>query len=210
MRLFVDHTAGKHGRGAVLADETGRRALGLNGAWAVTDDGGRTLLFLAPDFAAVAKASVVDGLISGALGVDSSSPARLRNAGPGHQTVKRPKVPVRGLTGRWTPVATVDRERTESGEYRYLVEPHEEALPPATFAHLVDPAGLAGDANGFADPAQGVWDLVHPDGRGILRHWAAIDKERHLVRSTFDVEDDEYPLAEAVMLCLARFACWRD
>ncbi|MFI5040245.1 MAG: hypothetical protein ACHQNA_00095 [Acidimicrobiales bacterium] len=209
-RLVVDHTAGKSGRDAVLVDEAGRTVLGMSGAWAVTDDARRTVLFLAPDFGGIAKSAVIGGIIDGVLGFATSTPARSRNAGPGRQTVKRARVPARGMPPRWTPVATVTRESTEVGDVAYSIEPQEEDLPPVRFVRPVEAASLAGYANGFGDPAQGVWDLVHIDGRTVLRHWATIDKDRRLKASTFDIEDSEYPLGEAVMLCLARFSCWRD
>ncbi len=55
-----------------------------------------------------------------------------------------------------------------------------------------------------------MFDLVHADGRPILRHWATIDAKLALRTSTFDVEDTEFPLAEAVALCLARWRAWRS
>jgi hypothetical protein len=205
----VDHRAGKGGRDATLLDEQGRVALRLNGAWAVTDDAGRTKLFLAPDFGAIAKASIVGGLISGVLGVDDTIQHSSPNHGEGAQTVKRAKAPMRGLPVRWTPMATVSRERSDPDvPPGYLVDLHESSLPPVRFAQQADAATLAGYSNGYADRRCGVYDLVHLDGRPVLRHWSSIDRDNHLVGSVFDVTDTAFPLPEAVILCLARFLSW--
>ena len=90
------------------------------------------------------------------------------------------------------------------------MEAKEGGLPPVAFEQRVEGAALAGVSNGFADPRDGIFDLVHADGRPIVRHWATIDADRRLVRSVFDIEDAAFPLGEAVIICLARFACWRD
>ena len=214
-RLNVDHRAGRHGRDAVLADDQGNVFLRLAADWAVTNDEGRTTLFIAPDLGSIAVASAVSGLIDeivgGIFGGSTAGPTYSRNQGPGRQTVKRARVPIRGVPVRWTPVATVAREPGRPGEPAgYRVEAHEDALPPVVFAQRLDGTALAGLANGFGDAREGIFDLEHVDGRPILRHWATIDAERHLVRSVFDVEDEAFPLGEAVIICLARFACWRD
>lgn len=218
LRLSVDHRAGRHGRDAVLADDRGTVFLRLVADWAITNDEGRTTLFIAPDLGSIAVASAVsgliDGIVGGIFGGSTAGPTYSRNQGPGRQTVKRARVPIRGVPARWSPVATVVRESAQPGAQPgarpgYRVEGHEETLPPVVFAQRLDGAALAGHANGFGDAREGVFDLEHVDGRPIIRHWATIDAERHLVRSVFD-EDEAFPLDEAVMLCLARFACWRD
>ena len=85
----------------------------------------------------------------------------------------------------------------------------QEPLPPALFAQRVGADAMAGYVNGYADRREGVFDLLHADGRPILRHWATIDEKLRLRTSTFDVGDLDFPLAEAVMLCLARWRAWR-
>lgn len=208
-RYTVDHQAGRAGRDAALVDEAGATALHLSGTWAVTDDEGRTRLFLSPDYGAIAKSSIVSGLISGALGLDSNVDAYSPNAGEGVHTVKRAKTPMRGIPLRWTPMATVRRERSLQGvPPPYEVDVHEADLPAVRFAQQVDAASLAGYANGYSDPRYGVYDLVHDDGRPIARHWASIDRHNHLLASVFDVADETFPLGEAVILCLARFLAW--
>ncbi len=208
-RLSVDHQAGRSGRDAVLCDESGRRVLGLVGDWAVTDDEGRTVLFLAPDYRGIVTGALVGGMIDGLLGGDVGSSPRSRNAGPGVETVKRPRQPLRGIPPRWTPVATVSRQPGLPGATTsYRVEPHE-PIPPVGFLQRFDANGLAGYDNGYADRREGVFDLVHADGRPILRHWATVDAGLRLRTSTFDVEDAAFPLAEAIMLCLARWRAWR-
>ena len=92
----------------------------------------------------------------------------------------------------------------------YRVEVHEPGLAPATFDQRADAASLAGYANGFADARFGVYDLLHPDGRPILRHWASISSDFHLATSVFDVEDETYPLPEAIVMCLAMVMAWRS
>lgn len=208
-RYRVDHQAGKGGRDAALVDEQGRVALRLHGTWAVTDDQGRTELFLSPDYGGIVKDAVVGGVISGILGVDNTTTHYSPNRGEGAQTVKRAKTPMRGIPVRWTPMATVSRERADYGvPPGYVVEPHEPTLPPVRFAQQVDASSLAGYANGYADARYGVYDLVHLDGRPVLRHWSSIDGHNRLVASVFDVLDVSYPLPEAVSLCLARFLSW--
>ena len=208
-RYTADHRAGRSGRDAALVDEAGRRVLGLSGAWAVTDGEGRTTLFVSPDFGGIVKGSIVsgllDGVVGGVIGVDDTGSHDSRNPGEGVQTIKRAKRPVRGVPFQWTPVATVRRERSEAGvPPRYLIEPHEAGLPPVRFVQEVGGESLAGYRNGFADPRFGVYDLVHEVGRPIVRHWATIDDRGALVGSVFDVADPDAPLAEAVILCLAR------
>jgi hypothetical protein len=209
-RYSVDHRAGRSGRDAVLVDEQGRVGLRLSGAWAVTNDDGRTELFVSPDLAGIARAAAVSGMVSGLLGLEGTAQHYSPNRGDGLQTVKRAKVPMRGVPVRWTPMATVTRDRSTPGQPdAYRVELHEAALAPVTFAQQADPASLAGYANGFADPRYGVYDLLHADGRPILRHWATIDERFQLTASVFDVVDEGYPLPEAVILCLARVISWQ-
>jgi hypothetical protein len=50
---------------------------------------------------------------------------------------------------------------------------------------------------------------VLADGRLVLRHWATIDRDLRLQRSTFDVEDADFPLDLGVVVCLARYHSWR-
>lgn len=210
-RYTVDHQLGKLGRDAVLLDESGRRIVGLDGTRAITDDQGRSVLFLSQDYQGLIKGSIVSGLMGGVLDgiLGESTQTYSRNAGPGVQTVSRAKVPMRGYPVRHSPVATVSRERTNTGEpTAYSVRVHEE-LGQVTFAQRVDATALASYENGYADRREGVFDLLHEDGRPILRHWATIDKKLMLYTSTFDVEDPEFPLPEAVMLCLARWHAWR-
>lgn len=208
-RYTVDHQAGKAGRDAALIDEHGRVALRLKGSWAVTDDEGRTELFLSPDYGAIVKDAVVGGVISGILGVDNTTTHYSPNRGEGAQTVKRAKVPMRGIPVRWTPMATVSRERSNPGvPPDYTVEAHETTLPPLRFAQEVEAAALAGYANGYRDPRYGVYDLLRLDGQPVVRHWTTIDGHNHLVGSVFDVVDETFPLGEAVILCLARFLSW--
>lgn len=210
-RYTADHQAGKSGRDAVLVDDRGRRVLGLRGDWGVTNDDGRTTVFLAPGYAGMVRSAVVSGIIGAILDVPADTPARWANAGEGRQVVKRGNPPVRGVPARWTPVATVIRERHGPGEPDgFRVEIHEPDLPPVAFAQPADPATLAGYRNGFSDPRFGVYDLLHADGRPILRHWASIDTANRLTASVFDVEDDAFPLPEAVVLCLARVQSWRS
>jgi len=182
----------------------------LTGAWAVADDEGRTELFLSPDLLAVAKGSAISGLVSGLIGGDGTPDFYSPNRGEGVQTVKRAKTPMRGIPVRWTPVATVSRQRSESGAAEaYSVEAHESSLPAVRFLQQVGAESLAGYVNGFGDPRYGVYDLVHDDGRIVVRHWATIDEHRRLVGSVFDVEDEAFPLREAVILCLARVYSWQ-
>ena len=209
-RYTVDHRAGRSGRDAVLVDDQGRPGLRLSGAWAVTNDDGRTELFVAPDLAGIAKAAAISGMVSGALGLDDTSMHYSPNRGDGLQTVRRAQVPMRGVPFRWTPMATVTRDRSRPGEPdAYRVELHEAGLAPVSFAQQADSASLAGYANGFADPRYGVYDLLHADGPPILRHWATIDERLDLTGSVFDVVDEDYPLPEAVILCLARVISWQ-
>jgi hypothetical protein len=208
-RLSVDHQAGKLGRDAVLSDESGRRIFPLAGDWAVTNDDRRTVLFLAPDFTGIIKAGIVGGLFEGIIGGSGTASPAARGSGPGQQTVKRANPPIRGIPPRWTPVATVTRERSQPGvPTAYVVEMHE-ALPPVAFVQRFDTEALRTFDNGYGDRREGVVDLVHADGRPILRHWATIDAKYRLRTSTFDIEDDGFPLAEAVVLCLARHLAWR-
>lgn len=211
-RYTVDHQAGKLGRDAVLLDENGRRVVGLAGPRAITDDQGRSVLFLSQDYKGLIRGSIVSGVVGGVLdGILGSADSMhySPNAGPGVQTVSRAKVPMRGIPVRHSPVATVSRERTNHGEpTAYSVTMHEE-LGPVAFAQRVDAPALASYENGYADRREGVFDLLHEDGRPLLRHWATIDKKLMLHTSTFDVEDAEFPLPEAVMLCLARWHAWR-
>ncbi len=208
-RLTIEHQAGRHGRDAALRDEAGRRILGMSGDWGVTDDDGRTVLFFAPDYRGIVASAIVGGITGGILG-DAPPPALAsRNAGPGVETVKRARRPVRGIPTRWTPVATVSRQPGRAGDptsYRVDID---EALPPVAFVQRVDPQALGGFSNGYADRREGIFDLVRVDGRPVLRHWAFIDPHLKLHTSTFDVEDSDYPLPEAVMLCLARWRAWR-
>jgi hypothetical protein len=209
-RYSVDHRAGTSGRDAVLVDEQGRPRLRLSGAWAVTNDDGRTELFVSPDLAGVARAAAVSGMVSGLLGLEGTAQHDSPNRGDGLQTVRRAQVPMRGVPFRWTPMATVTRDRSTQGEPgTYRVELHEAGLAPVTFAQQADAASLAGYADGFADPRYGVYDLLHADGPPILRHWATIDERFELTGSVFDVMDEDYPLPEAVILCLARVISWR-
>ncbi len=209
-RLMVDHEAGKSGRGATLTDPTGLRVLGLISSWGVTNEAGRTVLFLAPDFGGIVRAGLVGGILDGVLGMPADSSPRARGPGEGRQVVKRANPPAPGMPPRWTPVATVTRERTAAADpTAYTVEMHE-PLPAVRFMQRVDAATLHDVDNGYGDRREGVFDLEFADGRPILRHWATIDRQYRLRWSTFDVEETEFPLAEAVVLCLARFLAWRS
>ena len=117
---------------------------------------------------------------------------------------------MRGIPPRWTPVATVTRQRTAPGDPTAYVVEMQEALPPVRFAQSVPATTLAAYDNGCADRREGVFDLLHADGRPILRHWATIDSKLAMGTSTFDVEDADFPLAEAIAVCLARWWAWRS
>src|SRR6478672_4928987 len=115
-RYQVDHWAGDHGRGAVLADSSGRRVLGISGDWSVTNDEGRTTIFLSPDIGGILKGAVTGGIVSGLLGGDTNVWAGWRNTGIGVQTVKRATRPVRGVPLLWIPIASVSRTERQPGE----------------------------------------------------------------------------------------------
>jgi hypothetical protein len=208
-RLTIDHRAAKRFEPNPLVDETGRTILGIVGDWAQVDDRGRTELFIEPDLGRVAKASAIGGLLGGLTGGSNDAPSLLRNQGEGRQTVKRARVPMRGVPFRWTAVATLSRIRNTGALDEYLVDIAEADIPSVSFRHAATEAELTGVSNGFADPRWGVYDLVHPDGRRIVRHWATIDDKLALAASTFDVDDGSFPLGLAAMLCLARYHAWR-
>ncbi len=208
-RYTVDHQAGRRGDGAVLSDDAGRPVFSMNGDWAVTNAERRTVLFISPNLGEIAKAAIIGGLIDGLLGGATSPWAGSSNPGPGAQTVKRARVPVRGIPARSSPVASVTRTSPGRQDAEYQVKMHEPALPEVTFVQGIRDDELTGLTNGFARPRDGVFDLVHADGTPILRHWATIGRDARLEQSAFDVEDGAFPLAEAVMIAMARFAAWR-
>ena len=209
-RLSINHHAADRFKPNPLVDETGTAVLQIVGDWGQVDADGRTELFLSPDLAEVAKGSAVSGLLAGLIGGTNDPIAMLRNQGEGIQTLRRAKVPMRGVPFRHTDVARVVRTaRNGADPDAFGIQVLEPNIPPATFEQRATSAELQGYANGFADARFGVYDLVRPDGALILRHWAAIDAQMLLAASTFDVADDAYPLAEAVMLCLARYLSWR-
>jgi hypothetical protein len=208
-RLTIDHRGADRFTPNPLVDPAGRVVLSVVGHWGQTDGHGRTELFLSPDLGRVAKSSAISGLIGGLLGGGNDPVAFLRNTGEGTQTLKRAKPPARGVPFRSTPVAQVSRRRASGELDRYEVEVVEAGLPAVAFDHRATAADLEGLSNGFGDPRFGVYDLVHADGRPILRHWATIDRDLRLTASTFDVEDESVPLAFGVMLSLARYQSWR-
>jgi hypothetical protein len=208
-RLTIQHQAAARFKPNPLVDPAGRTVLGVLGDWGQVDGSGRTELFLSADLGKIAKESVISGLIGVLFGGGSDPTSFLRNTGEGTKTLKRAKPPVRGLPFRSTAVAQVSRHRATGELDRYEVEVVEAGLPAVAFDHRVTSADIQGLTNGFGDPRFGVYDLVHADGRPILRHWATIDRDLKLSASTFDVEDASVPLAFAVMLCLARYQSWR-
>ena len=205
-RLTADHLAGGRHHETALVDEAGQRVLGLAGSWAVTDEEGRWTLYIAPDYGSIVKGAVVTGLMEGIIGGPDGPPVYQRNTGPGTQTVRRATHPLRGASLRSSVAVSVVREPFNAGQIpSYAVQGHEPGWPDARFVQTVDTSAFAGYANGFADARFGVFDLVHLDGRPIARHWASIGRKRDLERSVVDVFDEDVPLPEVVILCLARF-----
>ena len=210
-RLTADHLAGGHSHATALVDESGARVLGLAGSWAVTDDDGRWTLYLTPDYGSIAKGAVVTGLMEGLIGGPDGPPIYQRNTGPGTQSIRRATHPVRGASLRSTVAASVQREPSNPGQLpAYAVRVHEPGWPEVRFEQTVDSATLGGYVNGYGDPRLGVYDLVHVDGRPIARHWATIGQKGDLERSVVDVIDEEAPLTNVVILCLARVLAARS
>jgi len=213
VRLTIDHLAGGRSRETAAVDASGRTVLRIKGDWAILDDAGRWTLYNAPELMAAAKASAIDGLINSLLGVDTNLPnipaGVARNAGPGRQAIRRGNPPVRGFPFRSTPVATVTRElppdAASPGPYR--VE-RADGRPPLTFMPVVVP-GATKLSTGFADPRYATYELRRADGSAVIRHEARIGRDLQLEASTVDVLDQDYPLDEAIALCLARFHAWR-
>jgi hypothetical protein len=204
-RLTADHLAGGRRHETAFRDESGRSVLGLAGTWAVTDDQGRWTLYLAPDYGSIIKGAITTGIMDSIIGGPDGPPVYQRNSGPGVQTIHRAKVPLRGASMRSTMVVSVSRELANTGQWPpYSVQSHEAGWPDARFEQTVESATLAAYANGYGDPRRGVYDLVHLDGRPIARHWATVDKKGDLERSVLDVVDEEVPLDEVAILCLAR------
>ncbi|MBI3751521.1 MAG: hypothetical protein HY263_07685 [Chloroflexi bacterium] len=211
-RFRIDHRAGGRARETEAVDDAGRTVLHVKADWAITDDHGRSVLFVAPELARQARASLFDGLINGLLGVDMNNiPADvLRNVGPGRQTVRRAVVPMRGIPVRWTRVAAVTREAHGPADSppAYDIERQDGGEAGLRFVATPDPAATP-QTTGFADPRYARYELRHADGRPIIQHAARIGSDRSLEQSTFVVTDPSVPTDEAVILCLARFQAWR-
>ncbi len=210
-RLTIDHRAGGRGRETAALDEAGRAVVRVKGDWAILDAEGRWTLFNTPEYLAIARSSIIDGLIGGLLGGTPSVPsAQGRNAGPGHQTVRRALLLAKGPSPRAAAMAAVDRDPApDRAPGTYSVTRQDGGEAGMAFHPVADP-GATTASTGFADPRYAVYELRHADGRPVIRHTARIGKDLNLVASTFEVLDPEFPLDEAVILSLARFHAWRS
>jgi len=212
-RLTIDHLAGGRRRETAAVDERGRTVVRVKGDWAILDEVGRWTLYNAPEALSAARAGAIDGLISGLLGVDSNLPGIpagvARNAGPGRQAVRRADVPVRGFPFRSSPFATVTREMAPGdgtpGPYRVELAG---TTDPMAFVPILDPESTPG-STGFADPRYSTYELRGNDGAPVIRHQSRIGRGLNLETSTLDVLDPEFPVDEAIALCLARSHAWR-
>ena len=210
-RLTVDHTAGGRHRETAAVDGNGRVVLRIKGDWAILDQQGRWTLYNTPEMLATAKAKLIDGLLGGLLGTSANASTAIgRNAGPGHETVRRALLPAKGPSPRPQEMAAVDREPAnphEPGHYRVTWTSGSD--PGMTFVPVADPTATR-ESTGFADPRFAAYELRYADGRPVIRHTAQISKDFNLERSIFEVLDPAFPLDEAVILCLARFHAWRS
>jgi hypothetical protein len=181
-RFHAEHAdGGKYVRRHALLDAAGRPVLGLVAANAVTNERHLPVLFCGPT-----------GVVNAAVGMHEVAVFR----------AKRP-----GLLLGGARVAVVARRNGTHPDALTLtaVEP---TFAGMRFVRGVDPALLAGYANGLSDPGSGVWDLVADDGRLICRHWARVGRDFQLEGSDFDVYDESVPLPELIVLMLGRFMVW--
>jgi len=209
-RLTIDHLAGGHARETAARDDAGRVVLRVKGDWAILDDQGRWTLYNTPELLSTAKRSLIDGLIGGLIGGPTNTPSVLgRNPGPGRQTVRRALLPAKGPSPRPEALASVDRAPTEPGEPAEFQVTWASGIQAAmTFVPVPAPAETAA-TTGFADPRYATYELRYADRRPVIRHTARIGTDRNLEASAFEVLDPQFPLDQAVVLCLARFHAWR-
>lgn len=180
-RYFVDHTAGKRGREAMLTTGDGRPVLAMRGSEAVLDDRGSIGWYIQP-------------AIIGDLG-----------AGGGHQlSVRRMH---HAAAGRPLHAASVRRLNLRMSDFH--IDVRDPGLVPGTLTFSQAPDDQMGNVvNGFSPPSHGVWDLWH-DGEFVARHWATLGPQYALMTSVFDVFVERVPLPELVLIFTARFLSWR-